>query len=324
MSTTRSSTFFGNSSLNVGSTYTSSNQGLGARLWSSVTAASNSLGSTIPVLAFFTFLLISVVIVYLVYKVRRYSLKTVDLMGSTPVIQANPMAGEHRTFLGGRLPELKNGGEFSYSIWIYIENITITSDYKIIMYRGNSAGYVNGSTYVYMDPNTNKLYVTLRTNGNPEVADRDGKVNLQQIKNNEYLMHGYIDYVPVQRWVHVCFAVRDAVMYLYFDGELYSVNTVYDLRARSDGSRPMITRPVGDVFMGGKADREGINGYLARAQFMNFGVSLQQAKQIYNEGPYKRNMLSYVGIENVGVRNPFYFTDPDEVAANKCDNNAAA
>ncbi len=320
MSTTRSSTFFGNSSPNVGTYSSSSSSGLGSRLWSSVNSVSNSFGATIPVMAFFTFLLISLIIVYLVYKVKRYSLKTVDLMRS-PVINANPMAGEHHTFLGGRLPELKNGGEFSYSIWLYVENITITTDYKIIMYQGNSSGYINGSTYVYMDPNTNKLYVTLRTNGNPEVVDRDGKVNLQQVKDNKFLMHASVDYVPVQRWIHILFAVRDAVMYFYFDGELYSVNTVYDLPTRADGTRPMITKPIGDVFVGGKADREGINGYLARAQFMNFAVSLQQAKQIYNEGPYKRSMLSYVGIENVNIRSPFYFTDPDQEVANKCDNN---
>lgn len=315
-----SNSFFGTSKTSMQAPSGSSEPGFGSKLWVSFKEKVSSATSSVPVLVFITLLVITGVIIFLIYKVRQYSLKTVDLM-RVPVINANPMSGEHHTFLGGRLPELRNGGEYTFSLWLYMENVTITSDYKIVLYQGNASGYVNGSTFVYMDPNTNRLYITLRTNGNPEVVDRDGRVMLQQIKDNPNLMQATIDYVPMQRWVHVMFSVRDAVMYLYLDGELYSVNSVYDLPTRADGSRPMITKPIGDVFIGGKADREGVNGYLARAQFMNFAATLQQAKAVYNEGPYKRSLLSYVGIDNVNIRSPFYFTDPDIEAKDKCDNN---
>lgn len=292
--------------------------GLGSRLFQSVRNASATLGTTIPVLVTLALLLITGIIIYLVIKIRGYSFKTVDLM-RTAVINANPMAGEHMTFLGSGIPALKNGSEYTFSLWVYVESITITSDYKVILYQGNASSYVNGSTFVYMDPNTNKLYITLRTNGKPDTPNANNMVNLQQIKDNDGLMHAVVDYVPLQRWVHIAVAVRDAVMYMYLDGELYSVQSTYDMALRADGTRPMITRPIGDVFVGGKADREGINGYIGRAQFMNFAVSLKDAKRIYGEGPYKQTLLSYIGINNVAIRNPFFYTDPDlEATANTC------
>ena len=288
-----------------------------------VQSVSDSVGATIPIFVIMTLLIITGIVIYLVYRIRGYRFKTVDLM-RTPVLNGNPMAGEHMTFLGSGIPSLKNGSEFSYSLWLYIESITITSDYKVLMYQGNATSFVNGSTYVYMDPNTNKLFITVRTNGKPETPDVNKKVNLQQIIDNNGLMQASIEYVPLQRWIHVLYAIRDTVMYLYLDGELYSVQSTYDMPLRADGSRPMITKPIGDVFIGGKADREGINGYIGRAQFMNYAVSLKQAKTIYGEGPYKQNILSYLGVNNVGMRNPFFYTDPDTEASLKsqcADNN---
>ena len=294
----------------------------GSRMMSSVQSVSERVGATIPIFVLMTLLLITGIIIFLVYRIRGYRFKTVDLM-RTPVLNGNPMAGEHMTFLGSGIPALKNGSEFSFSLWIYIESITITSDYKIVMYQGNSTSFVNGSTYVYMDPNTNKLYITVRTNGKPETPDVNNKVNLEQIYDNNGLMQASIEYVPLQRWIHVLFAIRDAVMYVYLDGELYSVQSTYDMPLRADGSRPMITKPIGDIFVGGKAGREGINGYVGRAQFMNYSVSLKQAKTIYGEGPYKQNFLSYLGMKNVGMRSPFFYTDPDKEATltGQCYNN---
>lgn len=299
--------------LSSGSSYSSNSSGFGSRVLRSVQSVSERVGATIPIFVLLTLLIITGIIIFLVYKIRGYRFKTVDLM-RVPVLNANPMAGEHMTFLGSGIPSLKNGSEFSYSFWIYVESITITSDYKIVLYQGNANSYVNGSTYVYMDPNTNKLYITVRTNGKPETPDVNNKINLQQILDNDGLMQASIDYVPLQRWIHVLYAVRDAVMYVYLDGELYSVQSTFDMALRADGSRPMITKPIGDVFVGGKAGREGINGYIGRAQFMNYAVSLKQAKTIYSEGPYKQNFLSYLGIKNVGVRSPFFYTDPDQEA----------
>ena len=308
--------------LSSGSSYSSNSSGFGSRMLRSVQSVSDRVGATIPVFVLLTLLIITGIIIFLVYKIRGYRFKTVDLM-RVPVLNANPMAGEHMTFLGSGIPSLKNGSEFAFSFWIYVESITITSDYKILMYQGNASSYVNGSTYVYMDPNTNKLYITVRTNGKPETPDVNNKVNLQQINDNDGLMQASIEYVPLQRWIHVLFAVRDAVMYVYLDGELYSVQSTYDMPLRADGSRAMITKPIGDVFIGGKAGREGINGYIGRAQFMNYAVSLKQAKEIYGEGPYKQNFLSYLGIKNVGFRSPFFYTDPDQEAtlSSQCYND---
>lgn len=255
-------------------------------------------------------ILIVVVIVFIIYQYKKGSLKMVCLL-KQPVIPANPMVGDHYIASAGKLPSLDNsGGEFSYSIWLFLDNLNITEDHKIVMYRGNPSTYNNGSFFVYMDSKTNKLYASLRTDGVvSESMSADPK--LSEIASNKGFVMSTIDYIPLQRWVNITYSVKDTTFSTFLDGDLYSVTSIYELPTKSDGTRVIISPQSGDIMLGGKLGKEGFNGYIGSAYFANYTITLHQAKVLYMKGPYKSSWLSMFGLGNYGIRAPVYRLNAD-------------
>ena len=269
------------------------------------------VSSSIYVLVFISVIALVAAIIYIVFRVRKFALKSVNLT-SDPVINANPMGGEFVRTPAGGLPELVQGNEFAISFWMFVDNIAdkLDNDHKIIMYQGNPESYENGGCFVYMDGNTNKMYFSMRTSGVDATKNRGASgVTLASIQSNQSFLTTVIDYVPIQRWVHVIFTIKDTTMTVFMDGELYSIATIYDLPLRAGDVRPVIMKPTGDIMVGGKSGSIGVTGYIARAEFFNYALTLKQAKVRYEEGPYKMSFMRYFGFPNVGFRTPIYFED---------------
>lgn len=251
--------------------------------------------------------LVIVIIIVVVFIYMRYvsgTLKSVSLLKDSLII-ANPLTSDYVISPGAKLPT-QNGNENTYSLWMFVDNVSITNDHKIIMYRGNSASFANGLFYVYMDAKTNKLYASVRTNGAIDDASTAPEPSLEDIRANKYFMQSVIDYIPLQRWVHVAYTVKDTVFSTYLDGELYSVTSIYEMPVKPDGSRPLPSKPIGDVMLGGKAGKESFNGYIGNANYLNFAITMKEAKVLYGKGPYKKSWFSLVGLGNVGLRSPVY------------------
>lgn len=261
------------------------------------------------------------VIIYVIYKINKYSLKAVSLLPET-VMNANAMSGAFITVPNARLPQFSQGNEYSISFWMYVDNIHDKPDqeHKIIMYQGNSTTYDNGTIFVYMDGNTNRLYVSARTNGADIQTNSDvSKTSkLVDIRANPYFLHGTVEYVPIQRWLHFVVTIKDATMTVFFDGELYTVSTIYEMTLRPNDIRPVLIKPSGDVMIGSKAGVLGVSGYIARAEYMNYAMTLRQVKSKYEEGPYKRSFFRFLGIPNIGMRSPFYYDDVDGTGSTMC------
>jgi hypothetical protein len=258
-----------------------------------------------------SFILLVVVLIYIIYRIRKYSLRGVDLM-SDQVINANPMAGEFYRANAATLPDLVQGNEFSISFWMFVDNLVDKplQNHKIIMYQGNPTSYENGTFFVFMDGNTNKLYIRVRTNGTIDDKTQQAKVvGLPEILANPFYVSATLDYVSISRWIHIAFTVKDGNLALFMDGDLYTVSTVYDLPLRQGDARPVIPKPSGDIMMGGRKGAIGIHGYLASAQFFNYALTLKEVQRKYGEGPYALSFLRYFGMPNVSIRSPFYYTD---------------
>jgi hypothetical protein len=86
---------------------------------------------------------------------------------------------------------------------------------------------------------------------------------------------------------------------------------------KGDGTRMIIAPQSGDIMIGGKAGKEGINGYIGNAMFANYTVTLAQARDIYMRGPYKASWLSMFGLGNYGLRAPVYRLSADDDGSNK-------
>ena len=277
-----------------------------------VQKATDFVSSSMYILIFVSLIVLVAVIIYIVIRVRRFAMKSVPLT-LEPVINANPMGGEAVRTPAGALPERVSGNDSSVALWLYVDNISdkVNGDHKVILYQGNPESYENGSFFVYMDGNTNKLYVSMRTSGVDEskLSKTDNKVTLADVHTNKSFLTTGIDYVPIQRWVHILITVKDATLTVFLDGELYSLATIYDLPLRIGDVRPVIVKGTGDIMVGGKSGAIGITGFIARAEFFNYALTLKQAKTKYEEGPYKSTILGYLGMPSVGVRSPLYWTD---------------
>lgn len=261
-------------------------------------------GTPYPLMILVSLIVLTAVIVFIIIKVKKGSLKSVALL-STPVILANSKGGDFYVSPAAKLPSTNNGNECTYSIWLFVDNVTITNDHKIVLYRGNSETYANGSFFVYMDAKTNTLYSSMRTNG-ALTDDTTANPILSNIQKNKYFLQSKIDYIPLQRWVNVTYSLKDTVLSTFLDGDLYSVTSIYEMPLKPDGSRPLPSKQSGDVMIGGSASKPGFSGYIGDSKFYNFSATLAEAKVVYNQGPYKKTWLSYIGLSNVAFRNPVY------------------
>jgi hypothetical protein len=228
------------------------------------------------------------------------------------VIKANTNGGEFRISPAADLP-YSQGIEYSYSIWLFVDNITNTDTHKIVLYRGNSQSYANGYFFVYMDKDNNKLYASVRTTGVEDDSPSSAEPQLEDIRRNKYFLQSEIDYIPLQRWVNVTYTLRETVFSTYLDGELYSVASIYEMPVKPNGTRVIPQKPKGDVMIGGTATKPGFTGYLGNNQYCNFALTMKETKVVYRRGPYTKSFLSYLGLGNVGIRTPVYKIEAKDV-----------
>jgi hypothetical protein len=268
-------------------------------------------GTPYPLMIVVAVVLIVTAIIFIMFRIRRGSTEATPLLKKS-LINANSDGSQHYISPAGKLADATNGTEFSVSLWLYVENIENTGDkHKIIVYRGKSDTYSNGTFFVYMDAKTNKLYASVRTNAAVE-DNQSYEPSLEDIRHNKYFLQSTVDYVPIQRWVNVIYTMKDATFSTFIDGDLYSVTSVYELPNNQFGSRPAPSKQLGDFLLAGRGDKPGFNGYIGNAIYYNFSVSIREARIIYNRGPYKSSWLRFFGMGNVGFRLPVYRINADD------------
>lgn len=258
-----------------------------------------------PLMILVAMILLVTIIVFITLRLRRGAFHSIDLL-KTSVIKANSASGEHYSLAAARLPASSNGNEFTVSLWIFVENVTVTNDHKIVMYRGNPTSYNNGKMFVYMDSKTNTLYASVRTNAALQEGSGDNEPSLENIRSNTRFLQSTIDYIPLQRWVHVMYSVKDTTLSTFVDGDLYSVTSVYELPTLLSGGRPIPVKQEGDILLGGNSTKEGFSGYIGKSKYFNFAISIRDAKLVYQKGPYRGSWLQFIGMGNVGFRSPIY------------------
>lgn len=243
--------------------------------------------------ALFILFVSMMVLLYVMYHlyniIMRTNLKTNTLL-QEPVRTPN---GETKTLAGnGNFSDLTNGKEFSYGFWMYIQSITNTSNHKHILSRGNNPAF-------FLDKTQNKLYAV--------IALRDGaELNVSHVDSgyqNADFITMTIDYVPVQRWVHIALVIENEFATLFMDGEIYGVTNMANL---SNGSRVVATSS-GDMIIGTyESNVMGFDGALSKIQFFNYALTVNHVRQIYQASPVSGSALSTFGLPLYGIRSPFY------------------
>lgn len=216
-----------------------------------------------------------------------------------------------------------NGKRGTIAFWIYIDDINkFSGKYRHILHIGAKANIIKDSSpYIVLDKMSNKMYLRF----SPEKIDNyspDTKLNDETDHNNllynDTKVTGIeIDYIPIQRWVHVAISVNDidgGKITIYIDGELskvidkdyYKKNNpnkvlnVADLNLTSSGS----------LWVGGNINNKengltGFSGLLSKVTLFNHDINKNDIYREYKAGPFN-GIMAQLGLDGYGIRNPVY------------------
>jgi hypothetical protein len=216
-----------------------------------------------------------------------------------------------------------NGLKRSYTFWIYIKDLD-NDQYKNVLYLGDS--YKNASPIIFFDSIENKLYVRF---SKKDTSVTSTVLTLNEYFNNinnlyTYMKQGIrIEYIPIQRWVHVGIVVNDigsgSTISSYIDGDLVDVvtnddpiewinkingesNHKYDLNNLILDSKEKIT--IGGNINSLDADI-GFQGLICKFSIYNYDLNYNDIRNDYNKGPID-SILAKLGLGSYGVRSPIY------------------
>lgn len=218
-----------------------------------------------------------------------------------------------------------NGKRRTYSFWIYINDINKYKgeQYRHIAHVGeNHKTVVGSSPYIFLDNISNKIHVRLAPDGDSELATTKDNLTGYTLNDltelNKLMLYtgnkrcGFtIEYVPIQRWVHIAFVLTDnngGSVHIYVDGELIEIK-----EKKSDFEFNIAELKLdnkGNLFVGGNANDStngvtGFSGLISKFCMYNYDLNQNDIFKEYNNGPFS-GLLTSLGLGAYGIRNPIY------------------
>jgi hypothetical protein len=238
-----------------------------------------------------------------------------------------PIIGSRITKLDGdKIPNSGNGKRASISFWIYIHDLSkFSGSYRHVFHRGEEDDtFEAAGPYVLMDKDTNSISITWACNKDENTYPDGALSNNEQKWQYFKQAHGItFDYIPLQRWVHVCAVVNENAqggsITGYIDGELVK-SVVNDgiavFKPVDTASGKKVTPRLmmqdanldkkGNIYTGGTmAGPFGFSGLLCNIAFYNYDLSANDVYKVYKKGPID-NLLAKLGLPSYGVRSPVY------------------
>jgi hypothetical protein len=168
----------------------------------------------------------------------------------------------------GRSDNAIDGIEFSWSVWIYINNLDYKNEqYRHIFHKGNKdltkkypddkgvvgLNFPNNAPGLYIAPGTNKLVVMMNT---------------FDVINEEI----DIPNIPINKWVNVILRCRNTFLDVYVNGTI----------TRSVELTGVPKQNYGDVFV---ALNGGFDGYISNLQYYNYSLGTTGINKVVSNGP---------------------------------------
>ena len=184
-----------------------------------------------------------------------------------------------------QFPPLMEGGEYSISFWMYVQNWNARSGYNKHVI---SIGAISGGFYtivVYLGANTNTLHVRVQASDPNQVAGDAVTLNSQNVSdlfNKPVIASGPLSQmtscdisdIELQRWTLVNIVLNGNTTDVYIDGKL----------ARSCLNPSFFRVPSGGYQL--KAyDANGYGGYMSSLVLSNISLSPDEANRMYQAGP---------------------------------------
>ena len=237
-------------------------------------------------------LLVLIVFVY----VLRFGVSTLGYFmspSSSPIIldgmidANNMMIIPQNPALPNSIPILRStdqryGVEFTWSVWVYIQNLDPDNQYKHIFHKGNdNIEFGNGSTGLnfpnnapglYIAPNTNKLLIIMNT-----FNDINDQITVSDI--------------PLNKWLNIVIRVKNTTLDVYINGTIVKRHNLIGVPKQN----------YGDVYV---AMNGGFNGYISSLRYWNYALGVGRIENVVNSGP---NMKMKHG-DDLTASKPHYFS----------------
>lgn len=211
--------------------------------------------------------------------------------------------GNTESILIKRSNNEENGLEFTWSTWIYIEDLQVGDEYQMfqhIFHKGNDSYDTDGVATVtngpglYLkqkvstevtDPNTASLYVIMDT--------KTGKVN-----NSENALE--IKDIPIKKWVNVIIRMKNIVLEVYVNGVV-------------SGRLQFRELPMQNYYDVNVGKNGGIFGKISNLRYYKEALTIFDINNIVAAGPDIRTfrfdtkkMTNYNYISNMWYTNKLY------------------
>jgi hypothetical protein len=227
---------------------------------------SNSLIAKLAfiILVFFAYVIIlrfGIYILGLFYSSSSGSPKLIDGMVDAKqllVFPQDPSIDNAKTII--RSVNANDGIEFTWSVWIYIDDLTYNAaKYKCIFYKGNDGGQESGLNFpnnapgLYIAPNTNDLVIMMNT---------------FDVINEEVI----ISDIPLNKWLNVIIRCENTNLDIYING----------LIAKSHILHGVPKQNYGDVYV---AMNGGFSGFISNLWYYNYALGVSSIQKIMQKGP---------------------------------------
>jgi hypothetical protein len=235
---------FGRNAANSGS---SGNRSSG--LMSSVNSLTTNNSILYILLGIILLIVLVVVIVILVNRAKKNKANVSVLMGAP----ADAFDLKDKSF---PVKNSDEGLEFSYSVWIYIQDWT--RGWKNIFVKGDKTDGASTNSArapgLWLYPDTNALHARINTFASPnEGCD---------IKN-----------IPLQKWVHIAYILNNRTVDIYIDGKLERSCVLRGVPKLND-------EPVR------VCDNGGFFGKISNLVYFRYAMKPDEVYKIYASGPY--------------------------------------
>lgn len=221
-----------------------------------------------------------------------------------------------------------NGNKRSYCFWIYIFNINdrIGSHRHLATISNSSSKQSkikDSSISMRLAKDRNALQIRFGISDDYKTDVDYNSENFLYVEKGatKYLCGIDVEYIPIQRWVHVGVVVNDnggGSITTYVDGNF--VKTVNKKTEEKNGAVIDVSifnlDHIGKLYVGGKEGENiplGFSGLFSRFTLFNYDLNRNDIYREYSAGPI-RGSLSSLGLAAYGIRNPIYkLTNSDTV-----------
>jgi hypothetical protein len=203
------------------------------------------------ILAIIFLIVLVIIIVVLVRRAKKNKTNVSVLLGAP----ADAFDLKNQSF---SVKNSDEGLEFSYSVWIYIQDWT--QGWKNIFVKGSKSGQTGGSSNssrapgLWLYPDTNALHARINTFASPnEGCD---------IKN-----------IPLQKWVHITYVLNNRTVDIYIDGKLERSCVLRGVPKLNDDQVHI-------------CDNGGFFGKISNLVYFRYALKPDEVYKIYASGPY--------------------------------------